>query len=237
MPDFDEDKNPYYDWGAQELFSLAGRGPGECGVGVFDLIEVDFASAAQALAVGKLFAATAITARALLVTRGEAADSYSQALELFQQHFVATGLIPPARHPLITKAIEVMHNSDPEAAFQAGVADVTALLAEVHTLYENMGPSLRVAAPVACGTTPVTTPAPVTIPANLSVDFRGVSCPLNYVKTKMALARLSVEQVLSVLLDGEGAKNVPASAANDGHEVLALLPEGDYWRVLIRKKQ
>jgi len=31
IPPFDEDKNSYYDWGAADLFSLAGRGPGECG--------------------------------------------------------------------------------------------------------------------------------------------------------------------------------------------------------------
>jgi sulfite reductase (ferredoxin) len=29
VPDFADDNTPYYDWGADELFSLAGRGPGE----------------------------------------------------------------------------------------------------------------------------------------------------------------------------------------------------------------
>ena len=41
IPDFDEDKNYYYDWGADELFTLAGRGQAECSAGLFDLIEVD----------------------------------------------------------------------------------------------------------------------------------------------------------------------------------------------------
>ncbi len=85
VPDFTENKNPYYDWGADELFSLAGRGPGECGAGVFDLIEVDLASADEARAAGKLFTATALAARALLVTRGEQADTHRQALALFEQ--------------------------------------------------------------------------------------------------------------------------------------------------------
>jgi sulfite reductase (ferredoxin) len=35
VPEFERDKNYYFDWGARELFSLAGRGPGECGAGVF----------------------------------------------------------------------------------------------------------------------------------------------------------------------------------------------------------
>ena len=31
----------YYDFGATEPFSLAGRGPGECGAGVMDVIKLD----------------------------------------------------------------------------------------------------------------------------------------------------------------------------------------------------
>ena len=41
FPDFEDDKNYYYDWGAEEAFSLVGRGVGECSAGLFDLIEVD----------------------------------------------------------------------------------------------------------------------------------------------------------------------------------------------------
>ena len=37
IPDFDEDKNYYYDWTATEVFSLAARGVGECSAGLFDL--------------------------------------------------------------------------------------------------------------------------------------------------------------------------------------------------------
>ena len=235
VPDFDEDKNYYYDWGAQELFSLAGRGPGECGAGVFDLIQVDLASAAEALEAGKLFAATALAARALLVTRGEQADGYGQALALFRTHFVEQNLVPAALHSLIERAVGAVNAADPEAAFTADAAEVGDLLAVVHKLYEDMGPSLRVATP-ACGITPVATPAAPEVPADLSVDFRGVSCPLNYVKTKMSLGRIKTNQVLAVLLDGEGAKNVPASAANDGHAIVSLTQDGDHWRVLIRKK-
>lgn len=59
VPEFEQDKNYYFDWGAEAHFSLAGRGPGECGAGVFDLIEVDLATATDALAEGRLFTATA----------------------------------------------------------------------------------------------------------------------------------------------------------------------------------
>ena len=235
IPDFAEDKNPYYDWGAHELFSLAGRGPGECGAGVFDLIEVDLASAAAALEAGKLFAAIALTARALLVTRGEQADTHQQALALFHQHFIAQEHIPVTLHGLIDEALTAVRTADAEAAFRGSAAQVAELLAAVRAQYEGMGPSLRVAPQASCGVTPLATPAAADVPADASVDFRGVSCPLNYVKTKMALAKLKTDQVLAVLLDGEGAKNVPASAESDGHAIVSLIQQGDHWRVLIRK--
>lgn len=66
-------------------------------------------------------------------------------------------------------------------------------------------------------------------------DSHGVTCPLNYVKTKLLVERMREGQVLSVLLDEEGARNVPQSAEQDGHEVLSVKQEGERWRVLIRK--
>ncbi|MDR0761533.1 MAG: nitrite/sulfite reductase, partial [Campylobacteraceae bacterium] len=41
VPPFEEDKNPYYDYFAKEIFSLKGRGTGECSAGMYDLIEAD----------------------------------------------------------------------------------------------------------------------------------------------------------------------------------------------------
>jgi TusA-related sulfurtransferase len=70
-----------------------------------------------------------------------------------------------------------------------------------------------------------------------SVDFSGVSCPLKDVRTKMSLARLRAGQILSVLLDHQVAKNVPASAAADGYDVIAIETQERHWRVLPRKKE
>jgi sulfite reductase (ferredoxin) len=80
----------------------------------------------------------------------------------------------------------------------------------------------------------VSTAAPA-ITADDSQDFRGVVCPLNWVKTKMALQKLAGGQTLSILLDEKGAQNVPASAANEGHSVLAVTREDGHWRVILRK--
>ncbi|MGE5609014.1 MAG: sulfurtransferase TusA family protein, partial [Bacillota bacterium] len=238
IPSFEQDESYYRDWDATQPFSLAGRGPGECGAGVFDLIAVDLASAGEALKSGRLFSATALAARALLVTRGEQADDYAQAISLFRKHFVEPGLIPAPLHELIDRAAAAVAAADPDSAFRRVYGEksspIVELLAEVQKIYEGMGPSLRVAAP-ACGITPMPKPTSTDIAADLAVDYRGVSCPLNYVKTKMALAKIKRGQVLSVLLDEQGAKNVPASAANDGHEIVAVTHDTDHWRVVIRK--
>lgn len=228
-PDFDEDKNFYHDWGAPDVFALAGRGAGERRAGVFDLIAVDLASAAEALAANRLLAATALAARALLVTRGEQADSDLQSLALFRRHFVEQGLIPAELHPLIDKALRTAAADNPASSFDASPDDVAGLLAAVKKLYEGMGPSLRVLAPT--GAAPTVTGTAV----DLTQDFRGVACPLNYAKTTKALQKLKGGQTLLALLDEPGAKNVSASAAGDGHEVVSVTRDADHWRVIIRK--
>jgi TusA-related sulfurtransferase len=82
------------------------------------------------------------------------------------------------------------------------------------------------------------TAAHATTPA-ASIDITGESCPMTYVRTKLRLETLSPGDVLEVLLRGdEPRRNVPRSAREDGHVVLALEPAGgDAWRLLIRKGQ
>jgi sulfite reductase (ferredoxin) len=234
VPEFAQDKNYYFDWGAEEVFSLAGRGPGECGAGVFDLIQVDLASAGEALEAGRLFSATALAARALLVTRGEQADADRQSLELFRRHFVEPGVVSAEFKPLIEKAQQALTAPSPEAGFDVTSQEVASLLAAVRGLYESMGPSLRLPAPT-CAAPLTSAPSPDPVLADVTQDLRGVVCPLNYVKTKMALGKLNAGQVLAVLLDEKGSQNVPTSAANDGHEVLSVAREAQHWRVAIRK--
>lgn len=53
-----------------------------------------------------------------------------------------------------------------------------------------------------------------------SLDLRGVACPLNWVRTKLALERLRPGDELTVRLDaGEPIESVPRSAREDGHRV------------------
>lgn len=234
VPEFGKDKNAYFDWGAEEIFSLAGRGPGECGAGVFDLIEVDLDTAADALKEKKLFTAVAAAARSLLVTRGEQPSDELQALELFKKYFLEQGLVDQQLEQVVRSAIHCASASDREEAFPGTVEEVALFVGAVKDLYQNMDSSLRFST-----TVKKEQPAPVTSSrktiADLSKDFRGVVCPLNFVKVKLALEQLESGQTLIVLLDEEGAKNVPGSVSSEGHEVLSITRESDHWQVFIRK--
>jgi TusA-related sulfurtransferase len=63
------------------------------------------------------------------------------------------------------------------------------------------------------------------------IDLRGVSCPTNFVKAKLALEDVDNGTTVRILLDdGEPVKNVPRSLKADGHKLLALkqADEGHY---------
>jgi tRNA 2-thiouridine synthesizing protein A len=53
-----------------------------------------------------------------------------------------------------------------------------------------------------------------------ALDLSGVPCPMNWVRTRLALERMAPGERLEVTLDaGEPLASVPASAREDGHEV------------------
>jgi TusA-related sulfurtransferase len=63
------------------------------------------------------------------------------------------------------------------------------------------------------------------------IDLRGVSCPTNFVKAKLALEDLENGTIVQLLLDdGEPVKNVPRSLKADGHKLIGLkqTDEGHY---------
>lgn len=64
-----------------------------------------------------------------------------------------------------------------------------------------------------------------------TIDLRGVSCPTNFVKAKLALEEMETGETTRLLLDdGEPVKNVPRSLKAEGHKLLGLrqADEGHY---------
>lgn len=73
--------------------------------------------------------------------------------------------------------------------------------------------------------------------ADETIDITDVTCPITFVKTKVALEEMDEDQILQVHLnDGEPAQNVPRSIKEEGHEVLDMIDNGDGTHELFIKK-
>ena len=69
------------------------------------------------------------------------------------------------------------------------------------------------------------------------LDLHGVSCPMNFVKTKVALEELVKGDLLEVILDeGDAILNVPRSVKEEGHQIVKVENLGTKFKVLIKKK-
>ena len=136
-------KEFYYDWDADALFSLAGRGQGECSAGVFDLIEVDLANARESQEAGRFYAATLAAARALLVVQRAQPKSDVETFALFQKHFIEAGLVDGALTGVIAAGACAAATADPTRTFDGSPVDVATLVTSVRLLHESLDASLR----------------------------------------------------------------------------------------------
>jgi TusA-related sulfurtransferase len=68
------------------------------------------------------------------------------------------------------------------------------------------------------------------------VDLRGVCCPTNFVKAKLALEMADSGDVLEFFLDdGEPVTNVSKSIGQEGHKLLGLEKADGYWILTVEK--
>ncbi|MFZ4773801.1 MAG: hypothetical protein ACOYM3_00465 [Terrimicrobiaceae bacterium] len=146
-PLFKPDEKFFYDWDADKPFSLSGRGSGECSAGVFDLIEVDLANAREALEAGRLYVAALSASRALLITQSLKAKNDAEVFAQFQSGFIGAGLVDADLAGVVAEGLRSAAAPEPEAAFSGISGEVTALVATVRVLYENLDSSLRFKAP------------------------------------------------------------------------------------------
>ena len=70
-----------------------------------------------------------------------------------------------------------------------------------------------------------------------TIDLTGETCPMNWVRTKLALESMAPGDTLEVWLDpGEPATSVPKSAAAEGHAIQSATPDPEgRVRVVIKK--
>jgi TusA-related sulfurtransferase len=69
------------------------------------------------------------------------------------------------------------------------------------------------------------------------LDITKEHCPMTFVKTKIALDALDPDGTLELfVLKGEPLDNIPRSAKEEGHTILAVEQvEGDVYKILIKK--
>ena len=69
-----------------------------------------------------------------------------------------------------------------------------------------------------------------------TIDLRGISCPTNFVKAKLALELLETgEKVLFLIDDGEPVKNVPRSLKAEGHKLLGMQEVDGHYELTLEK--
>jgi tRNA 2-thiouridine synthesizing protein A len=72
---------------------------------------------------------------------------------------------------------------------------------------------------------------------NTQIDITKEICPMTYVKTKLKLETMSSGQVLEVILrDGEPLTNVPKSIKAEGHKILDVRQDGEFYKLLIERR-
>lgn len=238
VPDFDDDKNYYFDWGSETPFSLVGRGMGECSAGLFDLIDVDLkliekqrerlsTELPQSERADALYRIVLSASRMLLVTRGIEAPTDDAVFIGFTESFIKAGLV----EALHREVVDFARVHDLSALLLREPA-VFAIAGAVTQLFAGMDNSLRFPAEANRAT-----PAHRPVSDIKEQDYRGVACPMNFVKVKFSLSKMKVGEHLRVLLDdGQPIKNVPRSIAEEGHKVLSQMKQGDFWAIEIEKR-
>jgi TusA-related sulfurtransferase len=70
-----------------------------------------------------------------------------------------------------------------------------------------------------------------------AIDITAETCPMTYVRTRLALDTMQTGQILLVRLKGEDPlRNVPRAAADQGHDPLELLEQPDgTWLLVVQK--
>lgn len=70
-----------------------------------------------------------------------------------------------------------------------------------------------------------------------TINIKGQICPYTFVRSKLAMEKMNVGEVLEIILDHKPAvENVPRSMENEGQKVLEIEKLNDTdWRIVVRK--
>ncbi len=225
----------YYDFGSDKPFSLAGRGPGECGAGVMDVIKLDIDEAKDAIKSvpvndKNVYKAIVTAARALLVTFGLEPKKDREIFTAFSKRLIEPGWVKPQTQQLLDNAIDWCLGD--RKSIDDLLPQIEDLTRRVEELFLSLDANLKFRAEPFVQQDDIGKADD----KGFIIDLRGVECPLNFVKAKLELEKIVVGQVLEVLLDdGEPVRNAPASFAEQGQEVIEIKNNGNHFCVKVRR--
>ena len=69
------------------------------------------------------------------------------------------------------------------------------------------------------------------------LDLRGTPCPINFIRSKLQLEKMSAGELLEIWLDrGEPIEQVPNSLTIEGYSIEQTDDQGDYFALSVRAK-
>lgn len=69
------------------------------------------------------------------------------------------------------------------------------------------------------------------------LDLRGTPCPINFIRSKLQLEKMSAGELLEIWLDGgEPIEQVPNSLIMEGYTIEKTQEQGDFFTLLVRAK-
>ncbi|UZQ51563.1 sulfurtransferase TusA family protein [Clostridium kluyveri] len=234
----------FFDFGACEKFSLKNRGPGECSSGVMDVIKLDLSNAKSSLAKYKesesqqdLYSSAVSSARTLLVLRGIDTNKPREIFKEFEKAFIDTSYVKSSIKELFENLIDYKLGDLENISDK--FSEIEYLYKKVEAMYESLNGKLEITLPKE---EQKDTPfddgkQPEEKKDYEIIDFRGIKCPMNFVKAKIELSKIKPGQKRGFYIDdGDPIKNVPESIKKEGHKIVSIDRNYEGYNLLVVEK-
>lgn len=241
---FTGESDIFFDFGACEKFSLKNRGPGECSSGVMDVIKLDLSNAKSSLAKYKesesqqdLYSSAVSSARTLLVLRGIDTNKPREIFKEFEKAFIDTSYVKSSIKELFENLIDYKLGDLENISDK--FSEIEYLYKKVEAMYESLNGKLEITLPrEEQKDTPFDDEKQPEEKKDYEIiDFRGIKCPMNFVKAKIELSKIKPGQKRGFYIDdGDPIKNVPESIKKEGHKIVSIDRNYEGYNLLVVEK-